>query len=165
MADKFSFDVVSQVDMQEALNAVDQTMKEVKQRYDFRGSTTTVTLDKAASEIVMHSEDEMRLKSVVDILDGKLVKRGISLKALTYHPVEDAAGGTAKRRISIQSGIPIEKCKEIVKFLKTAKLKVQASIQEDQVRVSGTKKDVLQEAIAILKEEDFGIFMEFANYR
>ena len=164
MAD-FSFDIVSKVDLAEAQNAVNQANKEISQRYDFKGSKSEVTLNQKDSEIMVVADDEMKLRSVNDILQGKLVKRGISLKAMTYGKVEDAAGGMVRQKIEIQSGINKDKCKDIVKFIKNTKIKVQAQIQDEQVRVSGKKKDDLQEIISMLKEQDFDIDMEFDNYR
>ncbi len=165
MADSFSFDIVSKVDLAEVVNAINQSTKEIQQRYDFKGSKTTIELNEKDSYISVFTDDEMRLRSVVDILQTKLVKRGVSLKALTYGTPEAAAGGAVRQKIELQSGIPTEKCKEIVKFIKEQKLKVQASIQEEQVRVSGAKKDDLQLVIKVLREKDFGIHMEFSNYR
>ncbi len=164
MAD-FSFDIVSQVNLQEVLNAVNQANKEISTRYDFKGSKSEVTLNQADNEIIVLADDEYKLKSVIDILQGKLVKRGISLKAMTYSKSEAAAGGMVRQKIEIQSGINKDKCKEIVKFIKDSKIKVQAQIQEAQVRVTGRKKDELQEVISLLKEKDFDIDMEFTNYR
>ena len=164
MAD-FSFDIISKVDLAEVQNAVNQGNKEISQRYDFKGSKSEVTLNQKDSQMVILADDEMKLKNVVDIIQSKLVKRGISLKAITYNKVEDAAGGMVRQTIDIQSGINKDKCKEIVKFIKGTKVKVQAQIQDEQVRVTGKKKDELQEVITLLKENDFDIDMEFANYR
>jgi len=165
MAQKYSFDVVSKIDLQEVLNAVDQTKREVGQRYDFKGSKTTITLNKGENNIIVTSDDDFKVRSVIDILDGRLVKRGIPLKALTYNKPEEALGGTVKQQIDIQSGIPIEKCKEIVKAIKEAKIKVQVTIQDAQVRVSGQKKDDLQTVQQLLKESTIETNMEFENYR
>ena len=164
MADS-SFDVVSNVDIPEAVNAVDQAMREIKQRYDFRGSVSKIELNQKESKITMTSDDEFKLKSVVDVLQGKLVKRGISLKALVYGKVEGASGGTARQEVTLQQGIPQEKAKEIVQLIKDKKMKVQAAIQADQVRISAKKKDDLQEIISLLKEQDFGLPLQFTNYR
>ena len=163
MAKSNSFDVQSKTDLDEVRNALNQTMKEVKQRFDFKGSCSTVDLEETA--LVLHSDDDFKLKSLNDILQQKLIKRGVALKALTYEKVEPASGGTVRQRISIQQGIPSEKAREIVKVIKHTKLKVQVAIQGDVVRVSGKNRDVLQEVIQLLREEDFGIDMQFANYR
>ncbi len=165
MATSFSFDIISQVDSQEILNAVNQSNKEIKQRYDFKGSKSEVNLNQGDNEIVVLADDDFKLKSVIDILQGKLVKRKVPLKALTYHKEEAASQGMVRQKIELQSGIHIDKCKEIVKFIKSNKIKVQAQIQEAQIRITGRKKDDLQEVIQLLKEEDFGIHMEFSNYR
>lgn len=163
MAQEFSFDVVSKTDMQEVANAVQQAQKELAQRFDFKGSKSSIEL--AAEEIVLVSDDEGKLVSVKDILETKLVKRHVSLKALDYGKLEQAAGGTVRQRVKIVQGIETDKAKAIVKAIKDAKLKVQASIQSDQVRVVGRNKDDLQRAIAIVKEGDYGIPLQFTNYR
>jgi len=163
MAQQNSFDIVSQVDRNEITNAINQTIKEVRQRFDFKGSTASVTLEK--NELLLSAEDETRLRNMNDILQQKLVRRGVSLKALNYARVETAAGGTVRQQAQIQQGIPQEKAKEVVKFIKDTKAKVQASIQGDTVRVSGRDRDELQSIIAKLKEKDFGIHMQFSNYR
>ncbi|HEX2061359.1 MAG TPA: YajQ family cyclic di-GMP-binding protein [Thermoanaerobaculia bacterium] len=163
MAQEFSFDVVSKTDMQEVANAVQQAQKELAQRFDFKGSKSSIEL--AAEEIVLISDDEGKLVSVKDILETKLVKRKVALKALEYGKIEPAAGGTVRQRAKIVQGIETEKAKAIVKTLKDAKLKVQASIQSDQVRVVGRSKDDLQRAIALVKETDYGIPLQFTNYR
>ena len=163
MAAENSFDIVCKVDMQEVANALDQTRREVETRYDLKGSKNDVTLEK--SDIVLLSADDMKLKAVVDILQSKLHKRGIPLKALTYGTVEDAAGSTKRQRISLQQGIPIEKAKEIVRLVKDSKIKVQASIHEDKVKVAGKNRDDLQKIIAMVREKDFGIAVSFDNYR
>lgn len=164
MADH-SFDIVSRVDMQEVSNAVQQAMKEIAQRYDFKGSRSEIVLDSAAHELRLVSDDKYRLKSVVDILKGKLVRRKISLKALQYGKIESALSGTVKQAIALQQGIPLEKAREIVKFIKGTKRKVQAEIQKDQVRVRAKKIDDLQSVITLIKEKDLGIHMEYINYR
>jgi uncharacterized protein YajQ (UPF0234 family) len=158
-----SFDVVSKVDMQEVSNAIQQALKEIHTRFDLKDSKSNIEQEKDA--IVLHSADEYKLKAVNDILQQKLVKRGVSLKALTYGPVEPAAGGTAKRRVTMQQGIVIEKAREIVKLVKDSKKKAQASIQGDLVRISGKDRDTLQEVIQLLKGHDFGIDLTFTNYR
>jgi uncharacterized protein YajQ (UPF0234 family) len=158
-----SFDVVSKIDLNEASNAIQQALKEIHTRFDLKDSKSNIELEKDA--IVLHSADEYKLKAVNDILQQKLVKRGVSLKGLTYGPVEPAAGGTAKRRVTMQQGIAIEKAREIVKLVKDSKKKAQASIQADLVRVSSKDRDTLQEMIALLKGHDFGIDLQFTNFR
>ncbi len=165
MADQFSFDVVSHVDMQEMKNVVDQTLKEIRQRFDFKNSKTDLTLEEKDKKLTVVSDDEYKLKAVLDILKTKCVKRSVSLKALNYGKVEEALGGTVRQAITIQSGIPSEKAKEISKEIRDAKLKVQAQIQGDQVRVLSKSKDELQATIALLKQKDFGIDLQFVNYR
>jgi len=161
----FSFDVVSKVNLQEVSNAVQQASKEIATRFDFRGSASRIELKEKELELVLLSDDEHKLKSVVDVLETKLVRRGVAVKSLDYGRVEPAAGGTVRQVAKIQQGIPSEKAKEIVKAIKDRKLKVQAAIQADQVRVAGRNKDDLQTAIAILKEGDFGLPLQFTNYR
>ncbi len=163
MAQQNSFDIASQVEMAEVKNALDQAMKEVRQRFDFKGSRAEVTLEE--HDLVLHAEDETRLRNMNDILQQKLVRRGVPLKALSYGRVEPAAGGTVRQRAAIQQGIPSDKAKEIVKFIKETKLKVQAAIQGDVVRVTGRDRDTLQDVIAQLKSKDFGINMQYTNYR
>src|SRR5258707_10481707 len=163
MAQQNSFDIVSEVDTAEVVNALNQTVKEVRQRFDFKGSAANVVLEK--TELVLTAEDETKLKNMNDILQQKLVRRGVPLKALSYGKVESAAGGTVRQRVQIQQGIPQEKAKEIVKSIKDSKARVQASIQGDMVRVSGRDRDTLQQVIAALKAKDFGITMQFTNYR
>ncbi len=163
MAAENSFDIVSKIEMTEVTNAVTQTTKEISQRFDFKGSKSEITQEKDG--LVVLSDDEYKLKSVIDILQGKLVKRGVPIKNLTYGKVEPAQGGTVRQRITLQQGIPSDKAKEIVKAIKDAKLKVQAAIQADQVRVSGKSRDELQSVIALLKGKDFGIELQFSNYR
>ena len=158
-----SFDVVSKVDVQEVANAIQQALKEIHTRFDLKDSKSNIEQEKDA--IVLHSADEYKLKAVNDILQQKLVKRGVSLKALTYGPVEPAAGGTSKRRVTMQQGIAIEKAREIVKLVKDSKKKAQASIQGDLVRISGKDRDTLQDVIQLLKGHDFGIDLQFTNYR
>lgn len=163
MAAEHSFDIVSKIDLQEVQNALQQTTKEIQQRFDLKATRSNVTLEQ--HELVVVSDDDYKLKSVLDILQSKLVKRGVSLKALSYGKVEPAAGGTVRQRIALQQGISSEKAKEIVKLIKGTKYKVHATIQEDQVRVSGKNKDDLQGVIQLLRGEDLGIHMEFTNYR
>ena len=163
MAKENSFDIVSKTDYAEITNAINQTRKEVSQRFDFKGSKALV--DMFDKDLILSAEDETKLRNMNDILQGKLVKRGISLKALDYQKIEPAAGGTVRQTVKIQQGIPTDKAKEIVKFIKDEKLKVQASIQGESVRVSGKDRDTLQDVIAKLKAADFGIDMQFDNYR
>lgn len=163
MAQQNSFDIVSEVDHAELTNAINQTIKEVRQRFDFKGSSATVALE--ANELVLTAEDDTKLRNMNDIFQQKLVRRGVPLKALSYGTVDLAGGGTVRQRVQIQQGIPQEKAKEVVKFIKDSKAKVQASIQGDVVRVSGKDRDTLQGVIAILKGKDFGIDMQFSNYR
>lgn len=163
MAKENSFDIVSKVDDAEITNAINQTIKEVRQRFDFKGSNANIQQEK--EELILTAEDDMRLRNMNDILQQKLVRRNVPLKAFSYEKVEPAAGGTVRQHVKIQQGIPQEKAKEIVKFIKDSKLKVQASIQGDTVRVSGRDRDTLQDAIAKLKANDFGIDMQFTNYR
>jgi hypothetical protein len=165
MAQDFSFDVVSRVDLQEVGNAVQQSSKEMATRFDFRGSASKIEWDDKALALTLTSDDAGKLKSVVDILETRLVKRGIAVKALDFGKVEPAAGGTVRQVVTVQQGIPSEKAKAIVRSIKDRKLKVQAAIQSDQVRVSGRNKDELQAAIALLKSEDFGLPLQFTNYR
>lgn len=165
MPQDFSFDVVSKVDLQEVANAVQQASKEIATRFDFRGSASRIELRDKELEIVLISDDEHKMKSVVDILETKLVRRGVAVKALEYGRIEPAAGGTVRQVAKIQQGIPSEKAKEIVKAIKDRKLKVQASIQADQVRVSGRAKDELQAVQALLRGRDFGVPLQFTNYR
>ncbi len=162
---EFSFDVVSRVDLQEVSNAIQQAMKEIKQRFDFRGSKSNLELDQGNSLITITSDDEFKLKSVVEILEGKFIKRQVPVKAISYGKIEDAAGSTVRQIATLQQGIPTEKGKEIVKIVKNAKLKVQSEIQKDQLRIRAKKKDDLQAVISLLKEKDLGIHVEFVNYR
>lgn len=163
MAKENSFDIVSKTDYAEVTNAINQTTKEVSQRFDFKGSRAAVELQ--GKDLMLSAEDETKLRNMNDILQGKLVKRGVSLKALDYQKIERASGGSVRQAVKIQQGIPVEKAKEVVKFIKDSKLKVQASIQGESVRVSGKDRDTLQEVIAALKAKDFGMDMTFDNYR
>jgi cyclic-di-GMP-binding protein len=158
-----SFDVVSSVDMQEMKNAIGQAMKEISTRFDLKGTGSNIELQ--AEQVVMSSNDEFKLKAVRDVFEGRLVKRGVPLKALSFGTVEKALGGTTRQAITLQKGIPSEKAREIVKIIKGSKLKVQAAIQGDQVRVSGKNRDDLQSVIRMLKDTDLGIDMQFTNYR
>ncbi|HXY54857.1 MAG TPA: YajQ family cyclic di-GMP-binding protein [Nitrospirota bacterium] len=163
MAAENSFDVVSKIDMAEVTNAVSQALKEISQRFDFKGSKSNITQEKDALVIV--SDDEYKLKSVVDILEGKLVKRRVPIKNISFGKVEPAQGGAVRQHAKLQQGIPTDKAKEIVKAIKDSKVKVQASIQADQVRVSGKNRDDLQAVIQLLKEKEFGLELQFTNYR
>jgi len=160
-----SFDVVSKIEMPEVMNAVQQALKEVQQRYDLKDSHSNIELNEKESKILLASKDEYKLKAVVDILESKLVKRKVPLKGLTFGEIVPAAGSTVRQEISLQQGITTEKAREIVKAVKDSKLKVQASIQGDFVRVAGKDRDTLQSVIKLLRESDFGIDMQFINYR
>ncbi len=161
-----SFDIVSTTDMAEVQNACNQTMLEIRQRFDFKGSKSQIELDLKKDQVTILADDGHKLKSVIDIFQSKLVKRKVSIKVLEYGNVEPASGDTVRQIITIQQGIPQDKGKEIMKFIKGLGLKkIQAQIAEDQVRVSGKDKDALQSVIARLKEKDFGIDMSFTNYR
>ena len=163
MAASNSFDVVSEVNMMEMSNAVQQAMKEIKQRFDFKGSVSDIRLE--GEILTLDSDDESRLKAVIDVLTTKLVKRGVSLKALQYGKIEPATKGSVRQVVTVQMGIPVEKAKEIVKFIKGSGIRVQAAIQENQVRVSGKNRDDLQAVIGSLKAQDFGLDLQFTNYR
>ena len=165
MADSFSFDVTSTVEMQEVKNAVDQTMKEIGQRFDFKGAQSRVTFKEKEHVLEVVADDDYKLRAVIDILKGKCVKRSVSLKALNYGKVEQALGGTLRQQVTVQSGIVEDKAKTIVKRVKEKKFKAQAQIQGDQVRVQSKSKDELQAVINFLKQEDFGIDLQFVNYR
>jgi uncharacterized protein YajQ (UPF0234 family) len=160
-----SFDVVSVVDMAEVLNAVQQARKEVQTRFDLKDSKSEIDLNEKDKKLVIHSVDDFKLKAVVDVLQQKLAKRKVPLKNFGYGAITPAAGSTARQEITIQSGIPVEKSKEIVKKIKDSKIKVQASIQGDLVRVSGKSRDLLQEVIQLLKGSEFGLELQFTNYR
>jgi uncharacterized protein YajQ (UPF0234 family) len=160
-----SFDIVSKIDLAEVNNAIQQTRKEVATRYDLKASHSQVELDEKDKKITLASQDEYKLKAVIEILESKLVKRKVPLKGLSYGSVIPAAGSTVRQDVALQQGIPIEKAREIVKRIKESKLKVQASIQGDFVRVSGRDRDALQEVIHNLRNHDFGIDMQFTNFR
>jgi uncharacterized protein YajQ (UPF0234 family) len=160
-----SFDVVSIVDMPEVLNAVQQARKEVQTRFDLKDSRSQIDLNEKDKKLVVQSIDDFKLKAVVEVLQQKLAKRKVPLKNFSYGPITPAAGSTVRQEIAIQSGIPVEKCKEIVKKIKDSKIKVQASIQSDLVRVSGKSRDLLQEVIQLLRASDFGLELQFTNYR
>ncbi len=160
-----TFDIVSQVEMPEVHNAINQAMKEVLMRYDLKSSKSSIELNEKEHKIDLASDDDFKLKAVADVLEQKLIKRKVPLKALSYGPVTPAAGSTVRQEINLQSGIPIEKAREIVKKIKQNNKKVQASIQGDLVRVSGKNRDDLQEVIQMLRDTDFGIDFHFTNYR
>ena len=158
-----SFDVVSSVDLQEVKNAISQAMKEITTRFDLKGSGSDVALQ--GEEIVISSADEFKMKAVRDVLETRLVKRNVPLKALSFGTMDKALGGTVRQKVSMQKGIPTDKAREIVKIVKNSKRKVQAAIQGDQVRISGKNKDDLQAVMQSLKAADLGIDMQFTNYR
>ncbi len=160
-----SFDVVSKIELPEVHNAVQQALKEITQRYDLKDSHSTIEVNEKDNKILLHSKDEFKLKAVVEILQAKLVKRNVPLKGLTYGTIIPSAGSSVRQEITMQQGIAIEKAREIVKKVKDSKLKVQASIQGDFVRVAGKDRDTLQQAIKLLRDADFGIDMQFTNYR
>jgi uncharacterized protein YajQ (UPF0234 family) len=160
-----SFDVVSKIEMPEVQNAIQQAQKEIHQRFDLKDSHSNIELKEKDNKILLASADEFKLRAVVDILQSKLVKRGVPLKGLTYGEITAASGSTVRQEVTLQQGIPIEKAREIVKKIKDSKLKVQASISGDFVRVAGTDRDTLQSVIKLLRDSDFGIDMQFINYR
>jgi uncharacterized protein YajQ (UPF0234 family) len=159
-----TFDIVSKIDLQEVSNAMQQALKEIHTRFDLKDSKSNITLE-GKDALILASVDEFKLKAINDVFQQKLVRRGVPLKGLTYGAIEPAAGSTVRQKISMQQGIPIEKARDIVKLIKNSKKKVQASIQGDLVRVSGKDRDALQEVIAMLRQQDFGIDMQFTNYR
>jgi len=163
MAQSFSFDIVSQIDLQEVDNAVQQAMKEIRGRFDFKGSKASVAREE--HEVRIEAEEEFRLKSVQEILHQKLARRQVPLRGLQYGEIQPAAGSSVRIRASIQQGIPMEKAREIMKMIKGSKVKVQASIQGDQLRVKGAKKDELQRVIELVKARDLDIDLQFVNYR
>jgi uncharacterized protein YajQ (UPF0234 family) len=166
MAATFSFDVTSPVDFQEVDNALNQARKEVSQRFDFKGAKAQILLDAAEKTLTLSAEDEFKVKALWEIVQTRLVRRGVPLKNFKGADAEPASGGTVRQVITIQEGIPIEAARDIVKVLKDKKLrKVQASIQGDQVRVASPSKDDLQEAMRLLREQDFGVALHFGNYR
>ena len=160
-----TFDVASKIDLTEVLNAVQQASKELQTRYDLKDTKSSIELKEKENKFLLASSDEFKLKAVIEILSQKLVKRNVPLKGLEYSDLISASGGSVKQEISLQQGISTEKAKEIIKVLKDSKLKVQTTIQADVVRVSGKDRDVLQEAIALLRGKDFGIDMQFVNFR
>jgi uncharacterized protein YajQ (UPF0234 family) len=165
MANQFSFDVVSEVDQQEVDNAINQARKEVEQRYDFKGSETTIDWNLKESTITLHTSDDMKLRALTEILNGKMIKRNVSLKALDYQKVEQATGMSLRQVVKIKHGLESEQAKQITKMVKDQKLKVQAQIQGDAVRVIGKSKDDLQTAIAAIKAANFDFPVQFTNYR
>jgi len=165
MADTFSFDAVSKIDMQEVDNALNQARKEIAQRYDFKGSKTTIDLDAKENKLTIVSDDDLKVKSVVDIVQGKMIKRGISVKALKLGKIEPAAAGLARQVITLQSGIDKENAKKITTMVKNSGLKVQAQIMGDQLRVSGKAKDDLQTIMQMIRDADFDFAVQFVNYR
>jgi len=164
MAQQNTFDIVSKIEHTEVMNAINQALKEVLTRFDFKGSKSNIETE-GQEAIILTSDDDYKLKALDDILQSKLIKRGVPLKGLTYEKIEQALGGTVRQRITLQQGIPQEKAKEIVKFIKDTKLRVQVSIQSDLVRVAGKDRDTLQDVITALRAHDFGIDMQFTNYR
>tara|TARA_Y100000294_G_scaffold22564_1_gene19124 strand:- start:1604 stop:2101 length:498 start_codon:yes stop_codon:yes gene_type:complete len=165
MAGNHSMDIVSNVNMQEVTNAVSQAMMEITQRFDFKKSISKIELNSKEDKLVLLSDDEFKMKSVIDILQNKLIKRSVSIKALVYGKLETAAGGTVRQEVTLQQGIPTDKAKDMVKQIKNMKLKVQAQIREKEVRVSGKKIDDLQNIIDLMKEKDFGLPLQFENFR
>jgi uncharacterized protein YajQ (UPF0234 family) len=166
MANVASFDITSGVDLQEVDNAVNQARKEVAQRYDFKGSRAAIDFSRTENSITLTADDDFKMNALWEILQGRLVRRGVPTKNLTPGEIERAANDTVRRIVTLQQGIPTEAARDIVKFLKDNKLKkVQAAIQSDQVRVSSASKDDLQEAIRLLREHDFGVALQFGNYR
>ena len=165
MAQQNSFDIVSEVNMQEVDNALNQAQKEVAQRYDLKDSKSTINFDQKEKIVTVSSLNEFTLNSVIDVLQNKFIKRGIHLKSLEYSPVEQAAGGTARQKITLRVGIDKENAKTLVKIIKDTKFRVQAQIMEEQVRVSGKDRDELQAVIAKLKALDFPLPLQFTNYR
>ena len=164
MATECSFDVVSKVNMDEVKNALAMAMKEIGQRYDFKGSVSDVEL-KDEALLIIKSDDEVKLKAVIDVLQSKLVKRGVSIRSMEYGKIEPATKGTVRQEVKILQGIPIEKAKAMVKAIKDAKVKVQAAIQGEQLRISGKSKDDLQDCMALLKKNDQDMDLQFTNYR
>jgi len=160
-----SFDIASKIDLSEVNNAIHQTMKEVQTRYDLKTSKSQIELNEKDKKIVLTSQDEFKLRAVTEVFEQRLVKRGVPLKGLSFGETVQSAGSTVRQEVAIQQGIPIEKAREIVKKIKESKIKVQVSIQGDLVRVSGKSRDLLQEVIQLLRQQDFGIDMQFTNYR
>jgi len=165
MAQSFSFDIVSKIDMEEVLNAVNQTTREMSQRFDFKDSKSTITLNRKEREITVVADDDMKRRSILEILHVRCAKRGVSLKGLAHGSIEQTFSGTLTQKIQVQSGLSTEQCKEIVKIIKSLNLKVKTTIQDAQVRVSGPKKDELQAVMQRLREEDFSYHVGFDNFR
>ncbi len=165
MADEFSFDVVSKIDLQEVENAINQANKEISTRFDFRGSVSRVDFDKKAPSITLFSDDEGKLKSVIDIVQNKFIKRNVSLKSMDYQTLEMAEKATVRQLVKLKQGIPTDKAKEIVRMIKDAKLKVTPSIQSEQVRIVSKSKDELQSVMSFLRPLDLGLDLQFVNYR
>ena len=165
MAETFSFDIVSEVDLQETDNAINQARKEIAQRYDFKGSKSTIDLDLKEKKITVVSDDDFKLKAVIDILQNKLIKRGVPLKAMDYGVIEPAAGGTVRQVIGLRVGIDKDNARLIVKMIKDTKIRVQAQIMDDQVRVSGKAKDDLQSVMKMIREAELKFAVQFTNYR
>jgi uncharacterized protein YajQ (UPF0234 family) len=165
MADSFSFDIVSEVNLQEVDNAVNQALKEIGQRYDFKGSKSSIELNQKEKQLTIHSDDDFKLKAVIDILQNKLIKRSVPVKALDYGPVEQASAGTARQVVRLRVGIDKEDAKLLVRMIKDTRLKVQAQIMEDQVRVTGKAKDDLQAVMKLVREADLKFAVQFTNYR
>jgi uncharacterized protein YajQ (UPF0234 family) len=166
MANMCSFDITSNVDLQEVDNALNQARKEVAQRYDFKGSKASIEFDAKESKLVLVADDEFKLNALWEIVQTRLVRRNVPVRNLSRGPAVPAANSTVRQEITLQQGIPTEKARDIVKFLKEAKLKkVQASIQGDQLRVQSPSKDDLQEAMRLLRDGDFGVALQFGNYR
>ena len=165
MAETNSFDIVSEVNLQEVDNAVNQACKEIGQRYDFKGSKSSIALNTKEKHLTVISDDDFKLRSVIDILQGKMIKRGVSVKALEYGPVEPAANGTVRQIITLRIGIDKENARLIVRMIKDTKLKVQAQIMEDQVRVAGKNKDDLQAVMKMLRDAELKFAMQYTNYR
>ena len=165
MAETFSFDIVSEVDLQETDNAINQARKEIAQRYDFKGTKSTIDLDLKEKKITVVSDDDFKLKAVIDILQNKLIKRGVPLKAMDYGVVEPAAGGTVRQVIGLRVGIDKDNARLIVKMIKDTKIRVQAQIMDDQVRVSGKAKDDLQSVMKLIREAELKFAVQFTNYR
>ena len=165
MAETFSFDIVSEVNLQETDNAINQARKEIAQRYDFKGSKSTIDLDLKEKKIAVVSDDDFKLKAVIDVLQNKLIKRGVPLKALDYGAVEPASGGMVRQSIGLRVGIDKDNARLIVKMIKDTKIRVQAQIMDDQVRVSGKAKDDLQAVMKLIREAELKFAVQFTNYR
>ena len=165
MAENYSFDIVSEINWQEIDNAVNQARREIQQRYDFKGSKCSIEFSQKEKTLTIMADDDYKLKAVIDILQNKFIKRGIPLKAMKYKPHEQASGGMLRQVVEVQQGINKDNCRLIVKIIKDSKMKVQAAIQDEQVRVSGRNKDDLQSAIALVKDAELDFAVQFVNYR